>query len=136
MTLFAVEIDRTHDTIRWVRAGHDPALLYSPDTDGFTDLGGPGMVLGVAKDVQFRESVLNNVSPGSIIALGTDGIWEAFNPAGEMFGKHQFKEIIRQNADRSAATILDHVYQDIHSFTEGLKPQDDITLVILKIGSA
>jgi sigma-B regulation protein RsbU (phosphoserine phosphatase) len=136
MTLFALEIGRSHDTIRWVRAGHDPALLYRPDTDRFTELEGPGMVLGVERDVQFRESVEKNVPPGSIIALGTDGIWEAFNPAGEMYGKRRFKDIIRQNADQNASAILDHVYKDVHSFTEGLKPQDDITLVILKIGIA
>ena len=136
MTLFALEIGRAHDTIRWVRAGHDPALLYRPDTGQFMELEGPGMVLGVEKDIRFHESALNNVPPGSIIALGTDGIWEAFNPTGEMFGKNRFKEIIRRYADQSAATILDHVYRAVHSFTEGLKPQDDITLVVLKIGSA
>ena len=136
MTLFALEIGRSHDTIRWVRAGHDPALLYRPDTDRFTELEGPGMVLGVESDIQFTESVEKNVPPGSIIALGTDGIWEAFNPVGEMYGKRRFKDIIRKNADKNASEILEHVYHDVHSFTEGLKPQDDITLVILKIGSA
>ena len=82
MTLFALEIGHTHQTIRWVRAGHDPALLYRPDTDQFMDLEGPGMVLGVARDIHFKESVVNDVPAGSIVALGTDGIWEAFNPAG------------------------------------------------------
>jgi sigma-B regulation protein RsbU (phosphoserine phosphatase) len=133
MTLFALEIGRRHNSIRWVRAGHDPALLYRPDSDRFMELEGPGMVLGVAGDVLFRESVMNDVPPGAIIALGTDGIWEAFNPAGEMFGKSRFREIIRRYADQSASTILDHVYKEVHSFTEGHRSQDDITLVILKI---
>ncbi len=136
MTLFALEIGRTHDSIRWVRAGHDPALLYRPDNDRFIELQGPGMVLGVAGDVQFSESVMNDVPPGAIIAVGTDGIWEAFNPAGEMFGKSRFKEIIRRYADQSASTLLNRVYQEVHTFTEGHKPQDDITLVVLKIAPA
>ena len=136
MTLFALEIGRTRDTIRWVRAGHDPALLYRPASDDFVELEGPGVVLGVEKDARFMESMVDGVPPGSIIAMGTDGIWEAFNPAGEMFGKARFKRIIRQYAGQSASTILNHVYQEVHAFTEGLKPQDDITLVILKIDPA
>ena len=97
------------------------------------ELEGPGTVLGVARDIHFRESVVDDVPPGSIIALGTDGIWEAFNPSGEMFGKTRFKEIIHRCADQNATTILNRVYQEVHLFTEGLKPQDDVTLVILKL---
>jgi len=51
------------------------------------------------------------LSRGQIIVLGTDGIWEARNNQGEMFGKASFNEIIRQNAARSAAEIVAAVFK-------------------------
>ncbi|MCP4295185.1 MAG: SpoIIE family protein phosphatase, partial [Proteobacteria bacterium] len=67
-----------------------------------------------------------------IIAVGTDGIWEAFNLQGEMFGKERLRELIRSNAHRSAGTILNKVYEELKQFTAGRKNEDDITLVIIK----
>jgi sigma-B regulation protein RsbU (phosphoserine phosphatase) len=40
MTLFLARIDRGENRVNWVRAGHDPAILYDPDTDSFSSLGG------------------------------------------------------------------------------------------------
>lgn len=76
-----------------------------------------------------REGLTN----GQIIAIGTDGIWEAFNKQGAMFGKTRFKEIIRQNASAGADDTLNAVFNEINQFSEGQKTEDDITLVIIKV---
>ena len=68
-----------------------------------------------------------------IIALGTDGIWEARNMKGNMFGKKRFREIIRRNAKENAINILDAVYDGLDQHTKGLKTDDDITLVVAKV---
>jgi sigma-B regulation protein RsbU (phosphoserine phosphatase) len=133
MTLFALEIDNEHGSLRWVRAGHDPALVYCPEGDRFFELGGSGMALGVMEEFEISENVSDRLSPGCVIALGTDGIWEAFDLFGKMFGKDRFKEVIRRSARKPAAVILKNVYDEVFRFTEGLKPQDDITLVIVKL---
>jgi sigma-B regulation protein RsbU (phosphoserine phosphatase) len=133
MTLFALEIDRESKSLRWVRAGHDPALIYCPDRDEFFELSGPGMALGVLEELEFAENKMVGLTPGCVIALGTDGIWEASDLAGAMFGKERFKEIIKQYAPEPASVILRSVYDKVYSFTGGIKPEDDITLVIVKI---
>ena len=133
MSLFALEIGRTHDSIRWVRAGHDPAVLYRPDSDRFIELEGPGMVLGVSEDVRFSESVMNDVPPGAIIALGTDGIWEARNPKGEMLGKEPIYTIIRENANLGAKSILNTIVESLTKFQDNSNVEDDVTLVVIKI---
>ncbi len=130
MTLFFLELDYTQHLVRWVRAGHDPALLYSPQQDDFSELRGDGLLLGVADDFEFVQFEEPLQTPGSIIILGTDGIWEAANEAGEQFGKERLKESVRHHAAQSASEIVQAVLDELHAFVP--KPQDDVTLVIIK----
>jgi sigma-B regulation protein RsbU (phosphoserine phosphatase) len=132
MTLFYLSLDPDTKSIEWVRAGHDPAMLYDPSHDTFEELKGVGVALGVVDDMEYLEHKRAGLSEGQIIAVGTDGIWEAFNLDGEMFGKDRLRELIRSNADQSAGTILNTVYEELKQFTAGRKNEDDITLVIIK----
>jgi sigma-B regulation protein RsbU (phosphoserine phosphatase) len=94
---------------------------------------GTGMALGVSDVFKYPQNHHEGLTNGQIIAIGTDGIWEAFNKQGAMFGKNRFKEIIRRNAAAGADDILNAVYNEINQFTEGHKTEDDITLVIIKV---
>lgn len=133
MTLFCLTIDPEQKYLEWVRAGHDPAFIYTPQDDQFEELKGSGIALGVTEEFQFLENRKDGLKDGQIIAIGTDGIWEAFNVSGEMFGKKRFQDIIKAHADKSADVILNAVYAELNSFTTGRKSDDDITLVIVKI---
>jgi len=132
MTLFALMIDPASGGVSWVRAGHDPALVYAPSTDDFTELMGRGLPLGVMPDASYEELAGEGLPKGGVLALGTDGIWEAMNVAGEMYGKERFRRVVRENAKKSAQEILDAVYADLADFTEGARPKDDVTLVVIK----
>ena len=133
MTLFYLAIDSEKQDLKWVRAGHDPALVYSPDTDEFEELKGTGIALGVADGFEYVEHHKKGLSNGQIIAIGTDGIWEAFNSDWQMFGKKRLCEIIQKHAELSAEDILSAVYAELHTFMDGAKSADDITLVIIKV---
>ncbi len=132
MTLFYLTIDPDNDRIDWVRAGHDPALVYDPERDEFKELKGSGVALGVKEDFTYQENNMGGLTNGQIIAIGTDGIWEAVNSQGEMFGKERFRNIIRKNARAGSSDILNAVYNELSQFTRGQKSEDDITLVIIK----
>lgn len=133
MTLFYLEIDPRRRSAQWVRAGHEPALVYRPAEDRFEDLVGEGIPLGIEKTTGFSDQRLAALAPGAVIALGTDGVWEANDPKGRIFGKDRFRELIRANAARPAAQIIERVFDELNRYTRGLSPQDDITLVIVKI---
>ena len=132
MTLFYLTIDPAKKRLEWVRAGHDPALVYDPVRDEFDELKGSGVALGVNDNFHFEQNHRSGLVDGQIIAVGTDGIWEAINQKGEMFGKQRLKNVIRQNAAASAGDILNAVYTELSLFTRGQKSKDDITLVIIK----
>ena len=133
MTLFYMAIDPGKNHIDWVRAGHDPAIIYDPSRDEFEELMGSGVALGVNEAFDYEENYKRGLADGQIIAIGTDGIWEAVNREGEMFGKARFRNIIRRNAHAAAGEILDAVYSELNQYTGGQKSEDDITLVIIKI---
>ena len=133
MTLFYLSIDPQKKRLDWVRAGHDPALIYDPNEDTFEELKGSGVALGVTQGFSYTENHREGLKNGQIIAVGTDGIWEALNGNNEMFGKERLRQIISDHAQTGAADILEAVYNELDAFTLGQKSEDDITLVIVKI---
>jgi sigma-B regulation protein RsbU (phosphoserine phosphatase) len=132
MTLFLCEIDRQNEFIHWVNAGHEPGMIYDRHTDEFVALTGGGLPLGVSQKSAYQK-FQRAISPGQIILIGTDGIWEAQNQAGEMFGKERFNDVIRKHAKSSANLILDTVINSLDSFQQSHQKTDDVTLVVIKI---
>jgi sigma-B regulation protein RsbU (phosphoserine phosphatase) len=132
MTLFFIEIDPRRGSAHWVRAGHEPAMMFKPEEDRFEELVGSGLPLGVDKSFGYTDYEIDHLSAGTIIALGTDGIWEASDAGGHVFGKERFRQIIRASAKKNSAAILQNVFDEVKNFSKGLPPHDDITLVVIK----
>ena len=135
MTLFYLMVDRTNLTLNWVRAGHDPAIIYDPAQDRFDDLMGEGIPLGVDADWTFVANERRGLKEGHIIVLGTDGVWEAHNAEGEMFGKQPLLAAIRQQRDKSAREILDAIVEALNQFRGNCELEDDVTLMVTKVVS-
>ena len=133
MTLFYLLIDQADRSLQWVRAGHDPALCYDPATDRFDELRGTGIALGVDDAWPYIAYQKSGLKKGQIILLGTDGIWETRNPAGNMFGKDPLHKIIRQQSGATAGEIVAAVIAELDNFRQHGQPADDITLVVIKI---
>ncbi len=135
MTLFYAEIDRARRTIRWVRAGHDPAMVYDPDSGSFAELNGQnGLPLGVFSEAAYEE-YQSELGPRQIVAIGTDGIWEARNREGHLFGKERLQAVIREHAARPAGEIVERALDELQRFLAPLRVQDDATLVVVKLGA-
>ena len=133
MTLFYLSIDTKNKCLHWVRAGHDPAIFYDPETDSFDELRGAGIALGVDIDGRYEQNQKENLKKGQIILLGSDGLWEARNPKGEMFGKDPVHQITRKLAEKSAREIMTSCFYAFNIFLGDRAPEDDVTLVVIKI---
>ena len=81
--------------MRWATAGHDPVIVYDAERDQFSELSGGDVPLGIEPGVAYRELSREELTPGTVLVCGTDGIWEARNRAGEMFGKDRLREVVR-----------------------------------------
>ena len=132
VTLFFLIIDTASKELTWVRAGHDPAILYDPASDSFEELGGSGMPLGVDGRYIYEEQKGAMLSRGRVILLGTDGVWEAPDLKGNRFGKEAVYEAVRRHHQRSANEILDRILSAQVAFQGSAKREDDATLVIIK----
>jgi sigma-B regulation protein RsbU (phosphoserine phosphatase) len=131
MTLFFMLIDPVKKEFQWVRAGHDPAIVYDSAMDSFNELKGKGTAIGIDDQWSFQD-YQSNWERGQIMLIGTDGIWETANNADEQFGKERVKELIRQNQKSSAQDILHAVTDRLATFRQSNMLQDDITLVVIK----
>jgi phosphoserine phosphatase RsbU/P len=133
MTLFYLMINPAKRNLRWVRAGHDPAIFYDPQTDTFEELRGAGMALGVYADGRYQEYRKNGLNKGQTIVMGSDGLWEARNSKNEMFGKEPICRIIRSNPEATAEEMLTSCFKALNVFMGNCAPEDDVTLVVIKI---
>ncbi|WP_027191437.1 SpoIIE family protein phosphatase [Fundidesulfovibrio putealis] len=132
MSLFYLEIEPAGNSLTWVRAGHDPALLYDQNSHEFVELGGAGLTMGVEENWVFQESLRPDFHPGQFVVLGSDGIWETRSPRGEMFGKERFKEILCQCDAMNAKEMVEAVLVALDCFRGESPVEDDVTLVIIK----
>lgn len=132
-TLLYLMIDSQNHLVKWVRAGHDAALLYDPQSDNFEELYGSGLALGWDENYQYEENERTGLTQGQIIFMGTDGIWETFNLTGEPFGKEPIKDIIRRKATASADDMMNEILTALEHYRQGKEPEDDVTLVVIKL---
>lgn len=131
MTLMGLAVNPASGEVTWVRAGHDPAILYDPRADRFERLAGPGLALGV--EVSSRYTLQRrHLAEGSVILLGTDGIWETCNARGEMFGKEPILALLKSHARDPAETIRDRLVDTLEAFRANSDLEDDVTMVLIK----
>ena len=134
ITLFWLEIDPAKQRLIWIRAGHDPALLYDPTGDRFERLDGEGMALGIAADPSFQEFEKQGWSTGSLILLGTDGLHETRDENGVMYGFDRLEKVVRSHRDQSAAAIKDAILDSVDTYRQNQPRDDDLTIVVVKLG--
>jgi sigma-B regulation protein RsbU (phosphoserine phosphatase) len=133
LTLFYLQLGADSARVQWVRAGHDPAVRYTPATDEFGELRGEGLPLGVDENYVYETSEAA-LEEGEILVMATDGVWEARNGDGEMFGKKRMLAIIRENAHKSAKDIRLAMMARVEDF-QGNGQEDDIAVVVVKKGT-
>ena len=134
ITLLGMQLTPQSGRLVWVRAGHEPALLYRAREDRFESLVGEGAApLGLETDAVFSANEMDGLVPGDILVLYTDGITEARNPGGIMFGRERIEVSIRAHAHQSARRIRDALLDDVKNHIAAAGVEDDVTLVVAKL---
>ncbi len=88
--------------------------------------------LGIMQHVDFADHTLR-LSPGDQIIFYTDGITEAMNPSGELFGLDRLDRVL-EDCSQDADELISAVLNAVDSFGSGRSPDDDRTILIAKIG--
>ena len=135
-SLFYLEIDPQLNTVQWVRAGHEPALLFTPANGSFTELQGKGLVLGLDTDLQYKDNSSYLTHAKHLLIIGSDGVWELENEQQQRFGKNRVKKIIRDHHNLQPSEIIKKITDEITLFRGHAEQMDDITLVVIALEPA
>jgi serine phosphatase RsbU (regulator of sigma subunit) len=133
VTMQYLHLDPDTRQVTWARAGHEPALHYSPEDNRFTEFRGEGLTLGVLEDSTYEDHTTPAMKPGEIIILSTDGITEVQDHQGRLFGRNRLQDIIQKNGTKSAQEILQLCKDELQAFRGDENRADDETLVIIKV---
>lgn len=128
-------IDTHKKSVNFVRAGHCPTIVYSGKDKKANILQTDGMGLGIVRNSEYENYVHSNVityRTGDVILLHTDGITEAMDADRNQFGTEGLKSALEKHAQKEPELIKEGIIEDLYSFLNGQKLDDDYTLVILK----
>lgn len=129
-TFFAARL-RTDGTLLYVNAGHNPPMLLRAGE--VHRLSGGGLPLGLFAGRTY-ELQQDQLEPGDLLLVFTDGVTEANDPAENEFGEERLLEVVRANLDADVRGLTDKVFAAIAEFSRGLhNPHDDITLVTARL---
>jgi sigma-B regulation protein RsbU (phosphoserine phosphatase) len=132
MTLFLALIDVRAQLLSWCSAGQGPVYIYHSAGQYFEQLESTGVPLGVVEDTSFN-SKTTALRSGDILIVGTDGLWEARNSAGEMFSVERFRQMMATWYLKTAEEICTQMLMRVKQFTVQDKLEDDISLLIVKM---
>jgi serine phosphatase RsbU (regulator of sigma subunit) len=129
VTCFYAILDPKSGTLRYANAGHDlPYLWHGCDCE---ELRARGMPLGLMPGMIYEEKEMV-LDTGEGVLFYSDGLVEAHNPEGEMFGFPRLRALIAQHGEEERA-LREFLMKELHSFTgEEWEQEDDITLVTLR----
>ena len=91
-----------------------------------------GFPLGLFPDVSYEQFTLST-RPGDAVIFFSDGLADAENPAGEMFGTERLAKLVEDNAALCSAELADLIVGEISRFQAGAERFDDETLIVLRV---
>ena len=136
VTLLLGVVDPQSRTFAYVRAGHNPPVWRNGTNRETTLLGARGIGLGLTSGELFDRTLeLEEIAlrPSDLLLLYSDGISEAMNEAREEYGETRLKAVASRADGMSAEKVKDLILADVRSFLGRTPPQDDQTLVVVKV---
>lgn len=130
VTLFLFLL-RPDGTGYYFSAGHNPAYLFRAATGTIEEIKSTGFFLGMFDAAEYPPQMLC-LNQGDILMVNSDGLTDAQNPQGEMFGEEKLLEIIRREAKKGSQIVERKILEAIEEFTEALPQTDDITFLLVE----
>jgi serine phosphatase RsbU (regulator of sigma subunit)/predicted ester cyclase len=129
VTCFYAVLDPKDGTLRYANAGHDPPYMRRSNDDA-DELRARGMPLGLMAGMEYEEQG-TSLNEGESVLFYSDGLVEAHDPEGEMFGFPRLRALVDRHGEERA--LGDSLMEELYSFVgESWEQEDDITLLTLR----
>jgi sigma-B regulation protein RsbU (phosphoserine phosphatase) len=131
-TFFLASVHEPTLQMRYTNAGHNlPVLVRSNGERVLLDEG--GLLVGMIDETAYQEAAVA-LQPGDRVLMYTDGVTEAQNAAGEMFGEDRLYALLAAApASDDAQAIVARVLAGVRTFLDGTEAGDDITIMALRV---
>jgi sigma-B regulation protein RsbU (phosphoserine phosphatase) len=129
--VYAELLNSDNGLVIYVNAGHSNPIVLRGSTNQSEKLPATGQILGPFPSEKYRAE-FTILKKGDLLALYTDGIVEAQNEAGEMFGEARLISLIREHRAKSPKEICQFILQDVQVFSRVHEYSDDKTIVVIK----
>lgn len=133
VTLQIAVLDRREQRVTVVSAGHPPVLLYQGSHGGIVEVGSPAIPLGTRLESRLGEDSAE-LGAGDVLLFYTDGVPEATDLHGDVFGEVRLAAALERSATGlSAAEVRNAVLDSVNRFKGDVELADDLTVVVAKI---
>lgn len=117
--------------LAYASAGHNPPFLLRAGNGQIERFNTGGIALGVLSDIEIPAHK-TYLDPGDLLVCYTDGVTEAFSPAGEAYGEERLQATVRSLAGLPAAAVLEAIERSVAEFVGEQPAADDSTLVVVR----
>jgi serine phosphatase RsbU (regulator of sigma subunit) len=131
LTLFIGILESDGRTLRYVNAGHNPQFLIRAHGP-IEPLSSTGLPIALYAGHGYSEGRVR-VEHGDLLFFYTDGLVEAENAAGDMFGADRLQQLLAEVQSRDIDTILRQVEERVRAFRGSVEPLDDATMMALRV---
>ena len=128
-TLFYLEIAPRDPEVRYLNAGHNPALVVKPS--GILPLTASSLPLGMLPGTAYAQGTVA-FAAGDALVLYSDGITEATNAAGSEYGLARLESVVGEGRALSAEALARTILADVARFLDGERPHDDQSILVLR----
>lgn len=129
-SIFAAIFHTATGALTYVNVGHNAPLVARSDGPYSYEPEARHPVAGVVEEVRYRP-VEVAFPPGSTLVLYTDGVTEAENARGELWGEERLLATLNAMRAQEAPALIDGVLAAVDGFAQGQRQSDDITLLVL-----
>ena len=130
-TLFFGMLDPLTGALAYINGGHCPPIILGCDGEVKTTLKATGTPVGMLPDAQYTIGEAQ-LEPGDILFGYSDGITDARNPAGKMFGEKNMLALLQQKPVESAQELLQRVKTAVGEHISTADQYDDITMIAVR----
>ena len=131
ISMFYIKYNAGTQLLTYSSAGHNQPIL-SRQGQACVELDAEGLILGIKKDVDFEEKTIR-LQKDDLLVIYTDGITEAQNESGELFGAERLCALIQEVHMEEANAVMERILSEVTIFCNSNSLEDDISLIVMKV---